>query len=211
MMFSKETIIPQDQYIETDIIRMSKNLLGKVIVCNTNNSRTTGMIVETEAYRAPDDKGSHAYLNRRTNRTETIFKNGGVAYVYLCYGLHNMLNVVTGPVDTAHAILIRAIEPLDGLKHMSERRNGVENYNMTNGPGKLCQAMGITRDLDSAVFYEEGSPIQLHHYKTIAKKDILCTPRVGIAYAQECAHWNWRFRIDHNPWTSKPDNVVYPT
>lgn len=124
-------------------------LLGATITTHIDGLTTSGKIVETEAYRAPDDKGSHAYGNRRTKRTATIFGQPGTAYIYLCYGLHHMLNVVTGPEDVAHAILIRAVEPLEGIQIMSQRRGKkVTDKNLTNGPGKLAQAMGITTELD---------------------------------------------------------------
>jgi len=194
-----------------DIVSLSQMILGATITTNIDGLHTSGRIVETEAYRAPDDKGSHAYGNRRTARTETIFGEPGKAYVYLCYGIHHMLNIVTGPKEVAHAILIRAVEPLDGVDIMARRRGmSADNKNLTNGPGKLAKALGITTALDG---YDlcDSTTMFLSMGKKLNKKEILCSPRVGIAYAEECAHWPWRMRIKNNSWTSPPHEVSYPT
>ena len=140
-----EKILPKSFYARTDVVQVSKDLLGKSLVTNFNGQRTVGKIVETEAYRAPDDKACHAYNNRRTKRTEIMFKEGGCAYVYLCYGIHHLFNVVTGPKDMAHAVLIRGIEPIDGLETMLKRRNQTKlKSNLTAGPGILSKALGIS-------------------------------------------------------------------
>ena len=134
-------------FMDNDVVELSRQLLGYRLCSDIEGCFTSGVIVETEAYRAPEDKASHAYGNRRTNRTEVIFGKGGMSYVYLCYGIHHLFNVVTGPIGTAHAILIRALEPADGLSIMRIRRGPSKQDNqLTNGPGKLCQALAITRD-----------------------------------------------------------------
>lgn len=186
-------------------------LLGATITTHFEGQTTSGRIVETEAYRAPDDKGSHAYDNRRTARTETVFGEPGKAYIYLCYGIHHMLNIVTGPKEVAHAILIRAVEPISGLDVMAARRKmKASNPNLTNGPGKLAQALGITTAYDgedlcnSAIMRLTLGPTK------IDEELIIKSPRVGIAYAKECAHWPWRMRIKNNRWTSLPHHVSYP-
>ncbi|NNF23118.1 MAG: DNA-3-methyladenine glycosylase [Saprospiraceae bacterium] len=209
MNFDPYDIIPSIRYQDNNILELAEFFLGKIIVSNVGNTRTIARIVETEAYRAPDDKGSHAFGNKKTERTKTMFQAGGVSYVYLCYGLHNMLNIVSGDINEAHAILIRAVEPLEGLETMTVRRQGVSNYNLTNGPGKLCQALGITRDQNSVRLYTKDSPIYILKGVDIPESEIIRSPRVGISYAQECAHWPWRFRIKNNPWTSKPETVRY--
>jgi len=194
-----------------DIVSLSQILLGATISTHFEGHTTTARIVETEAYRAPDDKGSHAYGNRRTARTETIFGEPGIAYVYLCYGIHHMLNVVTGPKEVAHAILIRGVEPVSGLDVMASRR-GVKatNYNLTNGPGKLAKALGITTHYDGEDLCDSSFMTLSLGTSKIEKNSIIESPRVGIAYAKECAHWPWRMRIKDNPWTSPPHKVTYP-
>jgi len=195
----------------TDIVSLSQMLLGATVTTRIDNQLTSGIIVETEAYRAPDDKGSHAHGNKRTKRTETMFGSPGYAYVYLCYGIHHMLNVVSGPKETAHAILIRAVEPKEGVDIMSTRR-GLDptNKNLTNGPGKLAKALGITTGLNGTDLCS-SKVLKLELGTPVPDKDIIKSPRVGIAYAKECAHWPWRMRIKDNPWTSPPHEVIYPT
>ena len=194
-----------------DVVSLSQMLLGATITTYFDGKTTSGRIVETEAYRAPDDKGSHAYDNRRTARTETVFGEPGLAYVYLCYGIHHMLNVVTGPKEVAHAILIRAIEPISGLEVMAARRNmSASNYNLTNGPGKLAKALGITTSYDGEDLCESTLMRLSINHVNLDDDMIIKSPRVGIAYAQECAHWPWRMRIKDNPWTSLPHKVTYP-
>ena len=125
-------LIPQSFYESPDVVEISKKLLGKYLVTHINNKTCVGKIVETEAYRAPDDKACHAYNNKRTSRTETMFAQGGIAYVYLCYGIHHLFNVVTGPKEKAHAVLIRALEPIDGMEYMMERRNFKKSKSYTD-------------------------------------------------------------------------------
>ncbi|MEL6124423.1 MAG: DNA-3-methyladenine glycosylase, partial [Bacteroidota bacterium] len=152
--------IPQDWYASEDVVELARNLLGKMIISRVGDRFTSGMIVETEAYRAPDDKGSHAYGNRHTKRTATMFGPPGCAYVYLCYGIHHLCNVVTGPPDTAHAVLIRAVEPIEGTEHISHRRSMPQTvYHLTNGPGKWTKALGITTALDGIPYHDPSSPV----------------------------------------------------
>ena len=194
-----------------DVVSIGKRLLGAELVTSFDGVLTSGIIVETEAYKAPEDKGSHAFANKRTKRTETLFLEGGIAYVYLCYGIHHLFNIVTAREGIAHAVLIRAVEPNEGISHMQMRRKQQKSsYSLTNGPGKLTQALGIRTDHDSLSLTDPDSKIQvIPSEKAIQEKDIICTPRVGIAYAKECAHWPWRFRIHGNPWTSLPAEVSY--
>ncbi len=192
-------------YIREDVVQVSKDLLGKCIVTNFNNQITVGKIVETEAYRAPDDKACHAYNNKLTERTKPTFEEGGVAYVYLCYGIHHMFNVVTAPKGIAHAILIRGIEPIENVEVMLQRRNFSKlKYNLTAGPGTLTKALGISTAHTGMSFLEKESPIWIEDRgEVILEKDIITSPRVGVGYAEECALWDWRFRIKDSKWTSK--------
>lgn len=195
--------------LESDnILEIAQFLLGKFLISQINGNKCVTKIVETEAYKAPEDKGSHAYNNKRTKRTEVMFHRGGISYVYLCYGIHNMLNVVTAAEGQAHAILVRAVEPISGVDYIKKRR-GTTGNQLTNGPGKVCQALGITREHNGINLWDTKSLVYICENKLVPNENILTGPRVGIAYAQECAHWPWRFRIRNNPWTSKPDEVVY--
>ncbi len=205
----KEKMLDQSFYLSSDILQTAMSLLGKTISTYIGGFETTGMITETEAYKAPEDKASHAYDNNLTPRTEVIFREGGCAYVYLCYGMHHMFNVVSGAKDEAHAILIRAVQPLSGIRIMEDRRQMLLTPNLTNGPGKLCSALGINKEYNGTILYDASSKIHILENKNISKSDIIIGPRVGIAYAGECAHWPWRFRIRANPWTSKPTRVEY--
>lgn len=191
--------LPLNFYQQYDVLAISRELLGKVLVTSFNNPQTgkqeitSGIIIETEAYRAPEDKASHAYNYRRTTRTETMFAAGGVAYVYLCYGIHSLFNVVTGPKDIPHAVLIRAIHPVEGIEHMLKRRKQISlKANLTAGPGVVCAALGINTAHDKAELTGSNIWIEDHGYD-IPNKDIISTPRIGIAYAEEYAALPWRF------------------
>ncbi|MBT8218758.1 MAG: DNA-3-methyladenine glycosylase [Bacteroidia bacterium] len=200
------TLLPESFYLSKDVLHIAKSLIGKVINTNIEGKFTSGMIVETEAYRAPDDKACHAYNNRLTNRTKVMFEKGGIAYIYLCYGIHHLFNVVTADAGLAHAILIRGIEPLDGISTMCDRRRKSKiDYSLTSGPGTASLALGITSKLSGISITKTNSPIYLTDYKTFHKERIFASPRVGIDYAEECAKWPWRFRLKESPWTSKPN------
>jgi DNA-3-methyladenine glycosylase len=191
-------------FLNSDVVQLSQDLLGYQLCTRIDGLQTTGIIVETEAYRGPEDKASHAYKDRRTNRTEVIFQKGGISYVYLCYGIHHLFNVVSGPAETAHAILVRALEPRMGLDVMRMRRGDtIPDKQLTNGPGKLCQALGITReqnglDLDkdskNGIWIEEGIDI--------TSTQIIHAKRVGVDYADEWKEKLWRFYIKDNPYVS---------
>lgn len=189
---------------------MAHNLLGKVIASTIDGHLVAGRIVETEAYRAADDKGSHAYPNKRTKRTAQQFDLGGNSYIYLCYGIHHLFNIITGPKDQGHVVLIRAVELIKGFAiAKSRRKTKGAGENLANGPGKWTQAFGITTQLDNTSLYNAYAPIQLYDADEVLASSILSGPRVGIAYAEECAHWPWRFTIKGNKWTSRPDVVSY--
>ncbi len=192
-------------YLREDVLQISKDLLGKYLVTNFDNNLTVGKIVETEAYRAPDDKACHAYGNRMTDRTKTMFEKGGVSYVYLCYGIHHLFNVVTAPEGIAHAILIRGIEPVENVNVMLQRRNFEKlKYNLTAGPGTLTKALGISTNNNGSSLTEENSTIWIEDRgDMVLEKNIVASPRVGVGYAEECALWDWRFRVKDSKWTSR--------
>lgn len=191
-------------YQRTDVVRLCKELIVKVLVSRIDGVLTSGMIVEAEAYRGPDDKACHAYDYRRTPRTEIMYAPGGVAYIYICYGIHHLFNVVTGPEDTAHAVLIRALEPLEGLDIMLERRKMNQmNYKVTRGPGALSVAMGFNSvqsgssltDID-ALFYIEERNLNMPQAK------IMSGPRIGVESAGDAASWPWRYYVQNNRYVS---------
>ncbi len=192
-------------FLDKDVVRMARALLGIYLVSEFEGRRTAGRIVETEAYRGPDDKASHAWGGRRTARTEVMYRIGGTAYVYLCYGIHHLFNVVTGPENMPHAVLIRALEPAEGIEHMLRRR-GLPHlqYRLTAGPGTLSQAMGIRTEHSGIDLTAPQSPIWLEaRQPPLPANQIVSSTRIGVGYAEECAKWPWRFYIKNNPWVSK--------
>src|SRR4029450_3210696 len=143
--------LPRSFYTRTNVVTVARDLLGKLLVVPANNGeRVSGIIVETEAYRGPLERAAHSYGGRRTKRTEPMYGIGGTAYVFFVYGMYYQFNVVTNAADTPHAVLIRALEPVEGIELMRKLRHGQPDHNLTNGPGKLCIAMGIDRSLDKA-------------------------------------------------------------
>lgn len=199
--------LPREFYTRPNVLTIARDLLGKVLVVpSSNGKRVSGIIVEAEAYRGPQDRAAHSYGGRRTKRTETMYGIGGTAYVFFVYGMYNQFNVVTGLAGTPHAILIRALEPLEGIEVMRKRRHQQPDSNLTNGPGKLCIAMGIDRKLDGAdllgkkVWIEEGDG---QGGGKISRSQIMSGPRIGIDYAEEWIDKPWRFWIKDNPDVSK--------
>ncbi|MDZ7716864.1 MAG: DNA-3-methyladenine glycosylase [Balneolaceae bacterium] len=196
--------LPLEFYQRSDVVQISQELLGKVLCTNIGGELTSGIITETEAYCGRGDKACHANNNTRTNRTEIMYRAGGNAYVYLCYGIHHLFNVVTNKKDLADAILIRAIEPVDGIETILERRGFDESEpKLTAGPGRMTQALGITTnihdgtDLLGDIIWIEDRNISL------AKTDITATKRIGVDYAGEDANLPWRFIIKDNKWVSQ--------
>lgn len=192
----------EEFYQGKNVVKIARNLLGKALFTRSTGVITGGMIVETEAY-SWKEKGCHAYGAKKTNRNAIMFEKGGYAYVYLCYGMHYLFNVVTNVKDTADAVLIRAIEPIEGIDEMKLRRGEkISKHHLTSGPGKLTRALGIDRSfngkflLDGEVWIEDVG-------KKISNKDIEATPRIGIDYAGDDASLPWRFTIKGNPWVSK--------
>ena len=188
-------------YLHHNVNEISKNLLGKFLLTNIKGQITGGMIVETEAYAGITDKASHAYNNRKTNRTKVLYENGGIAYIYLCYGIHYLFNVVTNTTEIPHAVLIRAVEPTDGIDLICKRRGKKYNLNLTNGPGSLTMALGINTSHSEMSLLESKIWIESRNIN-IKNNNIISSPRVGIDYAQEYIKKPWRYRIKNNPWCS---------
>ena len=198
--------VTRDFYTRPDVLKVARDLLGKLLVVPApGGRRVSGMIVETEAYRGPEDRASHAYGGRRTKRTETMYQLGGLAYVYFVYGMYNQFNVVSNVVDIPHAILIRALEPVEGIDLMRMRRNTQPDHNLTNGPGKLCIALGIDRQLDRSDLL--GKAVWLEEYERVSARKIERGPRIGIDYAEEWVGKPWRFWIKGNSYVSRKQNV----
>lgn len=196
------TKLPREFYLRPDVLTVSRDLLGKLLVVPAaNGGRVSGKIVEVEAYRGPEDRASHAYGGRRTRRTETMYRIGGVAYVYFVYGMYYQFNVVSGVPGVPHAILVRALEPVEGIELMKTRRHSHPDHNLTNGPGKLCIAMGIDRQLDGADLL--GDRVWLEEFETVSPRRVARGPRIGIDYAQEWIDKPWRFWIRDNTFVSR--------
>ena len=201
-MKSVDKKLPREFYTRADVLAVARDLLGKKLVVPTRNgARVAGLIVETEAYRGPEDRASHAFGGRRTQRTETMYGAGGSAYVYFIYGMYNQFNVVTNVEDIPHAVLVRALEPIEGLDVIRRRRRGRSEYEMTSGPGRLCIAMGIDRGLDKADLL--GDRVWIEEGVSISPRQIARGPRVGIDYAEKWVTKPWRFWVRDNPFVSK--------
>jgi len=196
-------ILGESFYVRKDVVRIAKELLGKVLVTEFEGIRTSGMIVETEAYAGASDKASHAFGNRRTNRTETMYSKGGVAYIYLCYGIHHLFNVVTNLADVPHAVLIRALEPLEGIETMLKRRKKEKfDRTLTSGPGALSQALGLLTVHTGYGLFGPEVYIEDRGIK-ISAGNIIEGSRIGVAYAEEDAYLPYRFSIKGNTYVSK--------
>jgi DNA-3-methyladenine glycosylase len=193
-------ILTQDFYRQANVVAIARKLLGKVLITRINGEFTAGRIVETEAY-SYKERGCHAYQNRQTQRNEIMFADGGVAYVYLCYGIHNLFNVVTNKAGTAEAVLIRALEPVAGHELMLIRMKAEKLDRITSGPGKLTRALGIDRSLNGSSLIQ--SEITIEDQEPISPKKIISTTRIGIDYAGADAALPWRFYMKDNEWVSK--------
>ncbi|WP_312992001.1 DNA-3-methyladenine glycosylase [Chryseobacterium flavum] len=195
--------LPLSYYSNQDVLFLARNLLGKVLFTEINGDITGGIIVETEAYSGVRDKASHAYGGRRTDRTEPLYSHGGVSYVYLCYGIHHLFNIVTSVQDEPHAVLIRAIEPFIGKDIMEHRRNMPSSKGaISSGPGSLAKALGIDKSFNKKSL--TGEEIWLEdHGISYSPEEIEAGPRVGVSYAQEDAFLPWRFWVKGNKYVSK--------
>lgn len=187
--------LPRDFFL-TDAITLSKKLLGKVMVHETKDGPIRAVITETEAYMGATDKGSHAYGNKRTNRTETMFHIGGTSYIYLIYGMYYCMNVVANAEGLPHAVLIRKVEPADeeSRQRMLDRRKVKNEKNLSDGPGKLCLAMDITKELND-IDMVESKEFYLTKGRQVEEGEIKCGKRINIDYAEEAADFLWRFYL----------------
>ncbi len=188
-----------------DTLIVAKELLGKLLVRNSPDGIVKGKIVEVEAYIGSIDKACHAYNDLRSKRTEIMYKNGGHAYVFMIYGMYSCMNVVTNKENLGEAVLIRALEPIDGIELMKKRRNTEKIKNLTNGPGKLCKALDITKDLSGADLCSDT--LYIEDYETISEENIISSKRINIDYAEEAKDFLWRFTIKDNPFISQKINI----
>lgn len=202
-------MIIKKEFYNRNALDVAKDLLGKVLVREVDGKVLKGRIVETEAYVGATDKACHAYNGLRTKRTEPLYEEGGVSYIYFIYGLYHCFNVVTNEKEVAEAVLVRAIEPLNEFDYISKIRYNKEYNeltktqikNLTNGPSKLCLAYLIDRNINVLRLYEKG-PIYIEddNYDDF---EIVDTKRIGIDYAEEAKDFLWRFYIKDNPFVSK--------
>ncbi|WP_372633583.1 DNA-3-methyladenine glycosylase [Fodinibius sp.] len=195
--------LPLSFYRQPDVVRLSRQLVGMVLCTQTGDAPvTSGRITETEAYSGRNDKASHAYGGRRTQRTETMYRAGGVGYVYLCYGIHHLFNVVTNTENKADAVLIRAIEPLEGREIMLQRRGAEQiSPSLTAGPGRLSRALNITTAFDGIDL--TGNTIWIEDRgRSPADDEMVAAPRIGVDYAGEDAGLPRRFYVRGNRWVS---------
>jgi len=190
-------------FYQNDAVTAAKDLLGKIIVREINGQKIMTKIVDTEAYMGAEDKASHAYNNKKTKRTKTMFGKGGLAYIYLIYGMYHCFNIVTAVKDDPHAVLIRAVEPVDGLELIKKNRN-IKSSNiedLTNDPGKLSQALKIDKSLDGCDLVKSNKLYLLDQENNDFKVE--AAPRVNIDYAEEYKDKLWRFYIRGNKFISK--------
>jgi DNA-3-methyladenine glycosylase len=195
--------IPAAEYfMQADTLQLAKDLIGMILLTRFDGVETSGRIVETEAYLGETDRASHAFGGRRTARTETMYLPGGHAYVYLCYGIHHLFNIVTHQKDMPHAILIRALEPLEGMDHMLLRRNKTKaDFTLTRGPGSLSQALGIHK-MHSGMPLQSSAIIIAKDELTVKNRIIETSPRIGVDYAGDDAQLPYRFFRKGSPWVS---------
>jgi DNA-3-methyladenine glycosylase len=200
----KSQILKPDFYTRADTLRVARELLGKrLVVPAPSGVRVSGRVVETEAYLGAEDRAAHSYGGRRTRRTETMFGAGGRAYVFFVYGMHHQFNVVTGPEGLPHAVLVRAVEPEEGIELMRERRPVSKERELTSGPGKLCRALGLDLTFDGEDL-TTGKRVWLEETGARFKPEQIASgPRVGIDYAAEDALKPWRFWVEGNAYVSR--------
>jgi len=192
--------LPDSFFKRSNVTLIAKQLLGKKLFTNVLGNKSGGIIVETEAYSFLE-RGCHAYNNKMTNRNKVMFETGGVAYVYLCYGIHNLFNVVTNKQGMADAVLVRALQPIEGEEWMLSRMKTKSAKRITSGPGKLTKALGIDRSFDGK--YLNSAEVWIEDGMKVSSRQVVSSARIGIDYAGEDALLPWRFSIKDNPWVSK--------
>ena len=189
-------------YQQENVVLIARELLGKTLYTHIDGELTAGIIIETEAYKGPEDLGSHAYNNRRTPRNEMMYAAGGVAYMYVCYGIHDMLNIVTGNEGSSHAVLIRALEPVTGLEIMRERRNISDDKRLCKGPGALGKAMGLNKNHNGLSLLENEIWIEDTGLVYPAERVVAC-PRIGLNIPEPYKSIPWRFYVAGNSFISR--------
>ena len=195
--------LPVSFYQRSNVLQIAKELLGKILLTKWNGIETSGRIVEVEAYNGIVDKASHASGGRRTNRNEIMYGEGGFAYVYLCYGIHHLFNVVTNKKEIPHAILIRALDPMKGIDVMLERTGKEKLDNtLTRGPGNVSKALGISFKQHSGHSLLSKDLFIAEDDYVLNKRDVAASPRIGVDYAGEDARLPYRFYIKGNPFVS---------
>ena len=196
--------LPLSFYQRDDAVLIARELIGKHIYTDIGGTVTGGLIVETEAYQGPEDRGSHAYNHRRTPRNEMMFSAGGVVYMYICYGIHDMLNIVTGKDGVSHAVLIRAIEPRAGIEVMRERRDlFTDDTRLGRGPGALAKALGLVKAHNGTSLLEDNIWLEDKNEK-LNDNDIIASARVGMNFDGLYKTIPWRFYVRGNRNVSKP-------
>lgn len=192
----------EDFYKRKNVVKIARELLGKGLFTRIDGILTGGIIVETEAY-SWKERGCHAYGARKTSRNAIMFEKGGYAYVYMCYGIHFLFNVVTNQQNTPEAVLIRALQPMAGIDQIKLRRSIFKNdFHLTSGPGKLTKALGIDRSFNGKFLIDDEIWIEDLGTK-LAERNIAASERIGIDYAGDDARLPWRFSIKGNTWVSK--------
>jgi len=193
-----------DFYQRDEVITIATELLGKDLYSMIDGQLSGGTIIETEAYCGPADRGSHAYNDRKTPRNEMMYRSGGLVYMYICYGIHDMLNIVTGDEGSSHAILIRAIEPHTGIDIMRVRRNIFnKDQRLCQGPGALTKALGLNKTHNG--FDLQGDIIWISDCENSFLNDqIIASARIGMNFEGPYKLMPWRFYIKGNPYVSRP-------
>jgi DNA-3-methyladenine glycosylase len=195
-------------FYERETLDVARDLLGKYLVHHTTDGKTVGKIVEVEAYVGINDAACHAYNGKNTKRTKIMFGQGGHAYIYLIYGVYYCMNIVTNQEHYPEAVLIRALEPIDGLDIMQKRRKTDNKLNLCSGPGKMCNAMGISKSQNEMDLC--GETMYLLSGEVVPSEDIIATPRINIDYAEEAREYPWRFIIKDNPFVSNRKGKIKP-
>jgi DNA-3-methyladenine glycosylase len=193
-------------YKRRDVVTIAKELLGKIVVTNIDGTRTSGRIVETEAYVAFTDKASHSFGGRRTAKNEHMYSHGATSYIYICYGIHQMLNIVTNEKDIPDAILIRALEPMEGIEEMLKRTGKAQLDNsLTRGPGNVGKALGLFKHHSGVSLMDDTIALYEDKFE-MADEAIGSSKRIGVDYAGDDALLPYRFYIKGNPFVSGRPN-----
>ncbi len=198
--------LPIQFYKRDDVVLIARELVGKIIVTNFNGEVTSGRIVETEAYIAITDRASHSYRGKRTARNEHMYAAAGTSYVYICYGMHHLFNVVTNKKDVPDAVLIRAVEPLSGIDIMLKRTGKIKLDNsLTKGPGNAAKALGISK-INSGLNLLDNDIYLAHDKFKIIENAIGASPRIGVESSGEAALLPYRFYLKGNKYVSSYPN-----